>query len=161
MDGGKENAKNGEIKDLVAVEVDRRLSDPVYLQDQLLRLIGDRKSLIEEIRDLEREKEALAPVKSFYDRVTESDDWMEMAAAVKHLAYKGYGRNNTFKFLKRQRVLRCNNEPYQEYVELGYFKIIEEIFDDCYERTRIYHKTMVSQKGLDFIRKLIDAEVAA
>jgi len=149
-----------DFNELVTAEVEKRLSDPVYLQEQLLRLAEDRKRLAETIQSREREIEALAPVKDFYDRVTESDDWMEMAAVVKVLAYKGWGRNNVFSLLRDRQILRHNNEPYQEYIERGYFKTIEEIFEDSYGRTMVYRKTMVSQKGLDFIRKLI-TEAAA
>ena len=86
---------------------------------------------------------------------------MEMAAAVKVLAYKGYGRNKVFCLLRDREVLRWNNQPFQRYVENGYFKTIEEIYEDSYGRTGVYYKTMISQKGLDFIRKLIEEDVAA
>jgi phage antirepressor YoqD-like protein len=144
---------NGRIEELVKVEVERRLSDPVYLRDTVVRLT-------EALQRRERELEALAPVKSFYDAVTESDDWMEMSAAVKVLAYKGWGRNKVFELLRDRQILRYNNEAYQQYVERGYFKTVEQIFENPYGETMINRKTMVSQRGLDFIRKLI-AEAAA
>jgi phage antirepressor YoqD-like protein len=90
---------------LVEAEVERRLSDPVYLREANQRLI-------EKVQRLEREAEALAPVKAFYEAVTESDDWMEMSAAVKVLAYKGWGRNKVFELLRDRQILRYNNEPY-------------------------------------------------
>jgi phage antirepressor YoqD-like protein len=144
---------DNQIEELVKVEVERRLSDPVYLRDTVVRLT-------EALQRRERELETLAPVKSFYDAVTESDDWMEMAAAVKILAYKGWGRNKVFELLRDRQILRYNNEPYQQYVERGYFKTIEQIFENPYGETMINRKTMVSQRGLDFIRRLI-AEAAA
>jgi phage antirepressor YoqD-like protein len=81
---------------------------------------------------------------------------MEMAAAVKLLAYKGWGRNKVFFLLRDRQIFRNNNEPYQQYVERGYFKTVEEVFEDAYGRTGVYRKTMVSNKGLEFIKKLID-----
>jgi phage antirepressor YoqD-like protein len=138
---------------LVEAEVERRLSDPVYLREANQRLI-------EKVQRLEREAEALVPVKAFYEAVTESDDWMEMSAAVKLLAYKGWGRNKVFSLLKNRQILRYNNEPYQQYVERGYFKTVEELFEDAYGRAGVYRKTMVSNKGLEFIKKLIDAKEA-
>jgi phage antirepressor YoqD-like protein len=142
-----------QLEALVEVEVERRLSDPVYLRDSLLRLN-------ERVKGLETELEALAHVKHFYDAVTESDNWMEMSAAVKLLAYKGWGRNKVFELLRNRQILRYNNEPYQQYVERGYFKTIEQTFETAYGETMINRKTMVSQRGLDFIRKLI-VEAAA
>jgi phage antirepressor YoqD-like protein len=140
---------NESINALVEAEVERRLSDPVYLREANQRLI-------EKVQRLEREAEALVPVKTFYDAVTKSDDWMEMAAAVKLLAYKGWGRNKTFSLLRDRKIFRYNNEPYQQYVERGCFKTVEELFENAYGRTGIYRKTMVSNKGLEFIKKLID-----
>jgi phage antirepressor YoqD-like protein len=144
------------MNELVRVEVERRLSDPVYLQEALSLQIERNKRLAETIQSREREIEALVPVKAFYKAVTESDDWMEMAAAVKVLAIPGYGRNNTFALLRDRQILRHNgNEPYQQYVERGLFKSIEQIFENSYGETMINRKPMVSQKGLDFIRKLV------
>jgi hypothetical protein len=45
-------------------------------------------------------------------------------------------------------------------VERGYFKTIEQVFENPYGETMINRKTMVSQRGVDFIRRLI-AEAAA
>ena len=150
-----------EEKTLVQIEVEKRLSDPVYLQEQLLRLIEDRKQLTEIIKTREKEIDTLIPANDFYKAVTESEDLMEMAAAVKVLAYKGWGRNNVFALLREREIIRYNNEPYQKYVESGHFKTIEQVFTNPYGETMINRKTMVTQKGLDFIRKLIEAEVAA
>jgi len=143
-----------DMNELIEAEVQKKLIDPVYLREAILHLTDI-------IAGKDREIETLTPIKDFYDRITASDNWMEMAAAVKVLAYKGFGRNKTFEMLRERKILRSNNEPYQDYVERGYFKTIEEEFDDTYGRAMIYRKTMVSQKGLDFIRKLIEAEVAA
>ena len=110
--------------------------------------------LSEALQAKERELEALAPAKEFYEAVTNSDDWMEMSAVAKVLGYKGWGRNNIFRLLKEQEVLRYNNEPYQKYVERGFFKTIEQVYDTGY-KTGINRKPMISQRGLDFIRKLI------
>ena len=147
-----------QIESLVAAEVNKRLSDPSYLQGQILRFIEDRKRLTEAVQSRERELEALAPVKAFYDAVTEPEGWMEMAAAVKVLAIPGCGRNKTFALLRDRQIFRHNNEPYQQYVEHGYFKTAEELFEDACGRNGVYRKTLVSNKGLDFIRKVIGAE---
>jgi hypothetical protein len=83
----------GDFHELVQTEVERRLSDPIYLREVVLRLT-------ETVQKLERENDSLIPARDFYEAVTESEDWMEMSAAVKVLAYKGWGRNNVFKLLK-------------------------------------------------------------
>jgi len=151
----------------VEAGIQKRLSDPVYLREKLAetldinaQLIRDNERLVEAVQNRELELEALNPAKEFYEAATGSDKWLEMAAAVKVLAYKGYGRNKTFELLRDRRILRYNNEPRQEYVERGYFKTIEEVYEDSFGRTGIFIKTMVSQKGLDFIRKLIEEAAA-
>lgn len=112
-----------------------------------------------EIERLERENEHLASKADFFDIVTMSEDWMEMAAAVKLLGFPGWGRNKTFSFLRDRNILRHNNEPYQSYVERGYFKSVEQHFDNpSTGETMINRKTVVSQKGLDFIRKILAEE---
>ena len=142
-----EQQQDPRIEALVRAEVDRRLANPAYLRDMVVRLS-------EALQAKERELEALAPAKEFYEAVTNSDDWMEMSAVAKVLGYKGWGRNNIFRLLKEQEVLRYNNEPYQKYVERGFFKTIEQVYDTGY-KTGINRKPMISQRGLDFIRKLI------
>jgi phage antirepressor YoqD-like protein len=77
---------------LVEAEGERRLSDPVYLQTALLEMS---RSMLEKDRQIAD----MRPAKEFYDAVTESDDWMEMSAAVKVLAVNGWGRNKVFDLL--------------------------------------------------------------
>ena len=150
-----------DMNELVVAEVQKRLSDPVYLRDAVLQLTELLQKKDAVIQSREREIESFAPVKDFFDRVTESEDWMEMSAAVKVLGYKGYGRNNVFELLRDRQILRYNNEPYQTYVERGYFKTIEQVFANPYGESMVNRKTMVSQKGLNFIRKLIEEDMAA
>lgn len=59
-----------------------------------------------------------------------------------------------FEFLRVKGILDKNNQPYQRFQDAGYFRIIETkyIADDG---THINLKTVVYQKGLDFIRRVI------
>ena len=94
-----------------------------------------------------------------WDMVSNSDDWMEMTAIAKALNYPGYGRNKLFEFLRENSILRYNNEPYQQFVDRGYFKIIEQRVDLPYGDVKINRKTVVSQKGLDYMRKKLDEQL--
>jgi phage antirepressor YoqD-like protein len=96
------------------------------------------------------------PKVDFYDTVTKSDEWMEMSEVAKLLNYKKYGRNKIFNILRENKILRKNNQPYQEYVDRGCFKLIEQVYTTTYGDTRISYKTVISQKGLDYIKKVID-----
>ena len=108
----------------------------------------------------EAEIAVLQPKADFYDAVTQTNDLIEMSKVAKILNYPGYGRNNLFKFLRDEGVLRNgewhNNEPYQEYVSRGYFKIVEQKIDLADGECLMNRKTVVTQKGMDFIRRLLD-----
>lgn len=123
------------------------------MADTSLELIRQSKSLIQALTtELERKNELLeaaAPKVDFYDRVTESSDWKGMAEVAKILG--GIGRNKLFAVLRDMRVLRANNEPYQSYVDRGYFKLVEVDKTDSYGTTRVIAKTVVSQKGIEWI----------
>lgn len=95
------------------------------------------------------------PKVEFYDDVTGSTDTIDMKEVAKVLHIKGYGRNNLFEFLRNKKVLDRDNQPFQKYVDCGYFRIIESRFILPTGETRINLKTVVFQKGLDYIRKLL------
>jgi anti-repressor protein len=86
-----------------------------------------------------------------------SDRLTEMAAVAKILNFRDMGRNNLFEYLREKSVLRESNEPYQKYVDSGYFKVIEQTIKTG-SYTIINNKTMVTQKGLDFIRKMLKGD---
>ena len=101
----------------------------------------------------------MQPKADFYDAVVQSEDTIDVGQVAKVLAIKGYGRNNLFKLLREQKVLMHNNQPYQKYIDCGYFKQIEtQWYDRKAEITHIGLKTVVYQKGLDFIRNLIEKQ---
>lgn len=98
--------------------------------------------------------EAQKPAVQFMADVTGSKDAIEMGQAAKIIGM-GMGRNRLFEFLRTNGVLRDNNEPYQKYVDAGWFRIVEQSWKDSKGETHINIKTMVYQKGIDGIIKLI------
>lgn len=97
------------------------------------------------------------PKVAFYDEVTESKDVLDFAAVAKVLNRKDFGRNRLLEYLRTQGVLRQNNEPYQQYVDRGWFKIVETKWTDKNGNTKINIKTVVFQKGVDGIRKILNS----
>ena len=97
------------------------------------------------------------PKAEFYDCVTGSKDTIDMAEVAKVLNC-GLGRNRLFELLRNKHILNNQNQPYQKYVDMGYFRIIESKFTQSDGTIRINLKTVVFQKGLDFIRHLITKE---
>lgn len=122
---------------------------------EALRRLADQ---AEEAERLALENAELKPKADFFDAVTDSKDAVDMKN-VANVLDMGIGRNNLFKFLREQKILMADNRPYQEYIDRGYFRVIEQKFDRGCGEVGISIKTLVFQKGIDFIRKrLLDAE---
>ena len=118
---------------------------------QALRLAAEQQEMIEAQQVL---IEAQKPKVEFYDCVTGSDDTIDMAEVAKVLNC-GMGRNRIFQLLREKEILNNSNQPYQQFVDRGYFRVIESKFTLPDGTTRINLKTVVFQKGLDFIRSVV------
>ena len=107
---------------------------------------------VEENERLKLENNEMRPKAEFFDAVTDSKDAIEMRNVAKVLDM-GIGRNKLFEFLRKQGILMRDNTPYQKYIDAGYFRTIEQKYDKGYGEIGINIKTLVFQKGVDFIRK--------
>jgi len=103
------------------------------------------------IASLNSKIKVLEPKAEFFDAVAESKDAISLAEAAKVLEL-GIGRNKLFEFLRKEKILQRDNQPYQKYVDLGYFRTIEQKYT-VGDEVRINIKTLIYQKGLDYIRK--------
>lgn len=99
-----------------------------------------------------------APKVKFYDTVTTTEDTADMSQVAKIINRKGYGRNKLFALLREHRVLRKNNEPYQKYVDAGWFRLIESTWIDNDGERHIYFKTVVFQRGIEGIIDIINSD---
>lgn len=95
------------------------------------------------------------PKVEFFDAVAESKDAIEIASVAKVLDVPGVGRNKLFEFLRNHKILMRNNQPYQKYVDCGYFRIIEQKYERPNGDTCINIKTLVYQKGVKYIQELL------
>lgn len=118
---------------------------------EALQLAADQALQIEQ---QEQQLALAAPKVDFYDTVTGSDDTVDMLGAVKVLNL-GYGRTTLFKKLREKKVLRKNNQPYQRYIDSGYFRVVESTWTDDKGDSHVHLKTVVYQKGLDYIKKIL------
>ncbi len=116
---------------------------------EALRQLADK---AEEAERLATENQELKPKAEFFDAVTDSKDAFDMKN-VANVLDMGIGRNKLFQFLREQKILMSDNRPYQDYIDRGYFRVIEQKYDKGYGETGINIKTLVFQKGVDFIRK--------
>lgn len=76
------------------------------------------------------------------------DGYTTMSKVAKSINMDGVGRNTLFKILRENKVLMRNNEPYQSYINRGYFKVVVGI-GNKYPST----STMVTPKGMNFVSK--------
>lgn len=118
---------------------------------EALRLAAEQQEKIEEQQKL---IEVQKPKAEFYDDVVDSKDAIDMQAVAK-VINMGMGRNKLFDFLRNNKVLMHNNQPYQSYVDMGWFRTIESKYTKPNGDICINLKTVVFQKGVDGIRKMI------
>ena len=104
------------------------------------------------IADRDKQIEELKPKAEFFDAVTDSKDAIPMADVAKVLDM-GVGRNKLFEFLRTKGILDAHNRPYQKFIDAGYFRVVEQKFDKGYGEVGINIKTLVFQKGVDYIRR--------
>jgi anti-repressor protein len=124
---------------------------------EALRELADK---VEENQKLLSENIELKPKAAFFDAVANSKDAIEIGQAAKVLNF-GKGRNTLFAILRDEKILRDNNEPYQEYCDRGYFRMIEQKYTKPGGETHISIKTLVYQRGLDYIKKVLDRRKSA
>lgn len=97
-----------------------------------------------------------APKVAFYHDVTGSGSTVDMATVAKVLNRPKLGRNNLFAFLRGKKVLDRHNAPYQRYIDLGWFRQVETKFQKPNGDWQIGIKTVVFQKGVEGIARLLD-----
>lgn len=119
---------------------------------EALRLAADQQEQLErQQKQLDEQK----PKVEFFDAVAESKTAIEMKAVANTLHFKNVGRNKLFAILREKKILMGNNMPYQRYVDCGYFRTVEQKFSTLDGEVRVSIKTIVYQKGVDFIRKTL------
>ena len=108
--------------------------------------------------ELKKQNEKLLPAANFAYQLCSSKDTIEIGECAKVLN-KNIGRNRLFEFLRNSNVLQSNNIPYQKYIDAGYFRVIESKYVTPNGETKISLKTVVFQKGVAYINKLLSKAV--
>lgn len=106
------------------------------------------------IQDANKEIERLKPAAEFAYQICSSKDAIDIGNCAKVLN-RSIGRNNLFEFLRNKKILQSDNIPYQKYIDSGYFRVIETKFVIPSGETKISLKTLVLQKGVAYINKLL------
>jgi anti-repressor protein len=106
---------------------------------------------------IENQKKQLAEMKpkaDFFDQVADSKTAVAIGDVANVLGIKGIGRNKLFEILRDKKVLKEDNQPYRQFIDNGYFRVIEQKYQKNGE-TVINFKTLVYQRGIDYIRKIV------
>jgi len=133
---------------------DELLDNPDLLLDVITKLKQER----EEKKTLQAQNEIMKPKAEFFDAVAGSKDAIDVGQAAKVLNF-GKGRTTLFKILREEKILDKDNIPYQEYIDRGYFRTVEQKYSKPDGSTHINIKTLVYQKGLDYIRKILKEKI--
>lgn len=105
-----------------------------------------------QMAELERKIEQDKPKVEFYETVAESKDTIDIGEVAKVLKLP-FGRNKLFEFLRNNGTLNDKNIPYQKFIDKKYFKVIETTYS-AGGQNKIYLKTLVTQKGLEYLSKM-------
>lgn len=101
------------------------------------------------VEEQHKQIEEMKPKAEFADRVIKSTDNILMRQMAKLLCDKGYliGEKRLYQLLRDQKILMKNNEPYQQYVDKGYFVVQEGTYTTPDDKQRLYHTTKVTPVG--------------
>lgn len=132
--------------------IDELIDNP----DLAIKALTALKEEREKNKALQVENERMKPKEEFFDAVTDSKDAIDMGQVAKVLNYPKIGRNKLFEILRDNGILQQNNQPYQKYIDCGYFRVVEQKYEARPGEIRINIKTLVFQKGVDYIRKILD-----
>ena len=104
------------------------------------------------------ENAVMKPKAEFADRVANVDGLLSMSNFAKVIQdeHINMGRNKLFEWLRNQGYLRGNNEPYQQYVNQGLFRVRETVHNGGL-RTQTY----VTGKGQLYLVEKLKAEFCA
>lgn len=132
--------------------------------DDMLIVAKAQQILLKKIEKLQNENEVMQPKAEFYDQICSSKTAIDISEVAKSLHFpiaqnKFLGRNQLFEILREEKILDNHNIPYQKYIDAGYFRTIEQKYTTPEGEVRISIKTVVYQKGVDFIKRTLNKQL--
>lgn len=112
-----------------------------------LRLAADQQ---EEIQSQRRKLIEQQPKVEFAEAIRKTVDSISIADMAKLL---GTGQNRLFRQLRADQVLLPDNKPYQEYLDRGYFRLVEMPWRDEEGSVHVSFKTLVTGKGQVWLQR--------
>ena len=137
--------------------VSTELEENQMIAQALMILQRRNDELSRKVEETEAENKKLKPAAEFAYQICSSKDAIDIGNCAKVLN-RNIGRNTLFEFLRNKKILNQDNIPYQKYIDMGYFRVIESKFTIPSGETKISLKTLVFQKGVAYINKLLSKE---
>lgn len=120
-----------------------------FADDAVKNLFKLQCQVINQLNDRIRRDE---PKVRFADHVSDTVNLIDMNEMAKLCADHGIriGRTRLFAWLRAKGILMAGNLPYQEYIERGYFRVKESVFE-MHGEIKTYQQTLVTGKGQQYI----------
>lgn len=133
--------------------IEKTLTDPDYLIQLATALKDERQARLLAEKKIEEQK----PLVDFANQVSDTTDLIDMKTMAKLLKDKdiNIGRNRLFEFLRIRGILMRDNQPYQQYIDSGYFKVNEYTYTNSFGQTKTNRQTFVTGKGQLYIMKKV------
>lgn len=133
--------------------IEKTLTDPDYLIQLATTLKEERQARLLAEKKIEEQK----PLVDFANQVSDTTDLIDMKTMAKLLKDKNIniGRNRLFEFLRIRGILMRDNQPYQQYIDSGYFKVNEYTYTNSFGQTKTNRQTFVTGKGQLYITKKV------
>jgi phage antirepressor YoqD-like protein len=138
---------------VVGSKTEQERNDIVMQAFQIL--IDDKKKLKEENEQLKIKNKEMLPKVEYFEDLCQSKDAVDIGTVAKILDM-GVGRNQLFEILREEGILMIDNQPYQKYVDQGYFRVIESKYIKPDGSKHIGLKTVVFQTGINYIKTLLN-----
>lgn len=137
-----------------AETAERLMNDPDFMIKTFTALKEERQARIM----AEKQNRKMLPKAEFYDAVTGANcrTAVEMRVVSGVLNYKGIGRNKLFEILRQEGILSQDNLPYQRYKDAGWFRVAETKYTQPDGDVCVSYKTVVYQKGIAAIKRILD-----
>lgn len=137
-----------------AETAERLMNDPDFMIKTFTALKKEREARLA----AERNNQKMLPKAEFYDAVTGANcrSVVEMKVVAGVLNYQSVGRNKLFGILREEGILMQDNIPYRRYIDAGWFRLVESKYNDGNGDVCAYYKTVVYQKGIAGIKRILD-----
>lgn len=124
------------------------LSDDELLEKAILvaqRKIAERDRIIAQQKEKIEEQQ---PLVDFAVHVSQTKDTIDMdeMAKIANDEHINIGRNRLIEWLKEKKILKDNRTPYQQFIDRGYFNVVEIKKETMYG-TMVFPKTVITGKG--------------